>query len=160
MTDDDPFPEPQTAWQQDLTLTETACWTFYHQRNVHWIGIGTRIWASQLLWTPAPERPLPEELLRSAKHEVALRGEFTTRAFGELAARVHDVAPSVVLVECSRRATELLRDGCRDIEADIVRTARFVPEVDVAAWQQARSDAIRRLTDHLLAIRGEVDRPL
>lgn len=160
MTDDHPIPETQTAWQEDLTLTETSCWTFYHQRNVHWIGIGTRIWASQLLWTPAPETPLPEDLLQSAKREVALRGEFTTRAFSELVARDHDVAPSVVLVDCTRRATELLHAGCRDIEADIVRTARFVPGVDVADWREARSDAVRRLTDHLLAIRGEVERPL
>ena len=152
---DDPLAEPLSTWRAALAHTERECWTFYHRRNTHWISVGARIWASELLWSPAPERSLPEELLRSATHEIDLRAEYTTRMFGALATQARMVPGSIVLVDCTRRGTELLRDGCRDIENDIVRTARFVPGVDVAVFNDTISRGIRVLTDHLLDVRNE-----
>lgn len=152
---DDPPSDPLSTWRAALAHTERECWTFYHRRNSHWISVGARIWASELLWSPAPERSLPEELLRSATHEIDLRADYTARMFGALAAQARGVSNAIVLVDCTRRGTELLRDGCRDIENDIVRTARFVPGVNVAVFTDTVSRGIRMLTDHLLDVRNE-----
>jgi hypothetical protein len=147
--------DAQSAWTDALTQTASTCSTYYHMRNPHWIALGARVWAEQLIWSPAPSRSLPEELMRLAKREIEVRGEFTARMFSELAERFSALPSSLVLVDCTRRASELLRDGCRDVEADVVRTARFVPGVDVGAVAATLSLAIRRLTDHLLEVRGE-----
>jgi hypothetical protein len=150
--------DAQSDWNGALTQTASTCSTYFHMRNPHWIALGARVWAEQLLWSPAPSRSLPEELMRLAKREVEVRSEFTTRMFRELAERFSELPSSQVLVDCTRCATELLRDGCRDVEADVVRTARFVPGVDVGAVTQTLSLAIQRLTDHLLVVRGEAGR--
>jgi hypothetical protein len=149
--------DARAAWLAELGQTESACWTYFHKRTAHWILFGAQIWASELLWSPAPERSLPDELLHSACREVELRAEFTTRSLGALAARARDMSSSVVLVDCTRRGTELLRDGCRDVENDIVRTARFVPGVDVVAFSETISRSIGRLADHLLEVRSGIE---
>jgi hypothetical protein len=152
-----PPDDVRASWLAELSQTESACWTYFHKRTAHWILFGAQIWASELLWSPAPERSLPEELLRSASREIELRAEFTTRSFCALAARARHVASAVVLVDCTRSGTELLRDGCRDVENDLVRTARFVPGVDVAVFNETMSRAISRLADHLLEVRNGIE---
>jgi hypothetical protein len=122
-------------------------------RNTHWIAFGARIWASELLWSPTPDRSLPVELVHSATREIRLRTEFTTGVIGSLAAREHEVPPPVVLVDCARLGTALIRDGSRDVENDIVRTARFLPGVDARAIHDTLAQAIRRLNDHLVDVR-------
>lgn len=145
------------AWLADLEQVESACWTYFHQRTAHWILFGTQIWAAEVYPSSAGRQSLPDELLRSACREVELRAEFTLRSFGALAGRARDIAPNVVLVDCTRRGTELIRDGCRDVEADIVSTSRFVAGVSVGAFTETVSRAVGRLAEHLLDVRAEVE---
>lgn len=154
VTDDPILPEPD-SWPAWLAFAEDSCRTYFHQRNSHWIALGARIWAAELVWSESVEESLPRELVRSALIELELRVANTARVLRDLALRDHEVSASEVLVECTRLGTELIRDGCRDLEADIIRTSRFMPGVDVTAFHDAVSRSIRRVVDGLLEAHRE-----
>ena len=142
------------AWQGALMRTGSMCTAYYQQRYPHWIAIGTRLWADQMHYSPLVGHSLADELLRAVNHEIELRGEFTRRMLGELAERHQDLPSSLVLVDCTRLAAELLREGCRDVDNDVVRTSRFVYGVDAGAATAAVSQAIKVVADHLLEVVG------
>ena len=143
-----------TDWRGALARTGSVCATYYARRYADWIAVGARLWADQSQYLPIPGYTLADELMRCAQREVELRGEFTRRMLGELAERHADLQTSVVLVDCTQLAAELMRDGCRDLESDIARTSRFLPTVDSATVSVAVSYAIGRITDHLLDVTG------
>jgi hypothetical protein len=88
----------------------------------------------------------------SARREIELRAEYTRRILGELAERNAKVPASLVLVDCTRLAGELIRDGSRDVVTDIERCSRFLPGVDSGCVVSAMSAALSRITDHLLLV--------
>lgn len=156
----DYFPSISTTdWRGALARTGSICATYYARRYADWIAIGSRLWADQSQYLPIPGQTLADELMRCAQREVELRGEFTRRMLGELAERHAHLQTSVVLVDCTSLAAELMRDGCRDLEADIGRTSRFLPGVDSGVVAAAVSKAIRRVTDHLLDVTGHRREP-
>lgn len=151
----DYFPSVSTTdWRGALARTGSICATYYARRYADWIAIGSRLWADQSQYSPLAGHTLADELMRCAEREVELRGEFTRRMLGELAERHAHLQTSVVLVDCTKLAAELMRDGCRDLENDVVRTSRFLPGVDSGTVAMAVSKAISRVTDHLLDVAG------
>jgi hypothetical protein len=148
------------AWQGALMRTASLCATYYARRAPHWIGISSRLWAQRPEESPLPGRSLPEELMTVAGHEVELRGEFTKRMLGELAERHVHLPTAQVLVDCTKLASELLRDGCRDVDNDIVRASRFLHGMDGGVVAVAVKAAISRVTDHLLEVTGQRPEPI
>jgi hypothetical protein len=130
------------------------CATYYARRYADWIAVSSRLWVDQSQYLPIAGHTLADELMRCARREVELRGEFTIRMLGELAERNAHLQTSVVLVDCTTLAAELMRDGCRDLENDVARTSRFLPGVDSGTVALAVSQAISRITDHLLDVTG------
>jgi hypothetical protein len=128
------------------------CAAYYARRLPHWIAIGSRLWADQMDKSPLIGHSLAEELMVAARHEIALRGNFTRHMLGELAERHSDLPMSVVLVDCTQLGAELMREGCRDVDKDIERSSRFVHGVDAAASSIAIAQAITRISDHLLEV--------
>ena len=148
-------PVETTDWRGALARTGSICATYYARRYADWIAVGSRLWADQSQYLPIPGHTLADELMRCARREVELRGEFTRRMLGELAERHAHLQTSVVLVDCTKLAAELVRDGCRDLENDIVRTSSFLPGVDSGTVALAVSQAISKVTDHLLDVTGQ-----
>lgn len=138
------------AWQRELFRTETQCANYFARRISEWVGICSRAWGENPGDAPAAGRTIQQDLVYSARREIALRGEFAKVLFADLAGRNTDIASSKVLVDCTRKATELMRLGCRDIVRDIEHAARILPNVDPACADRAIAAAIERVTDHLL----------
>jgi capsid protein len=138
------------AWQRELLRTETQCANYFARRVPEWIATCTRIWNTEHGQAPAVGRTLQQDLIYSARREVELRGEFAKVVFVALAARSAEMPSAQVLVDCTRKASELIRLGCRDVARDIEHAARLLPSVDSGCVDRAVAAAIERLTDHLL----------
>jgi hypothetical protein len=141
------------AWSGELQKTATECATFFARRVPHWIATGNRIWGIEIQAdAPRTERTLQEELMHCAKVEVALRGEFTRRAFGQLAQRCSQIPASRVLVDCTKLAGELLPRICRDVDKDIQHASHFLYGVDGGCVAAAVSTEMQKIADHVLDV--------
>ncbi len=147
------FGSQTDAWSGELQKTATECATFFARRVPHWIATGNRIWGIEIQPdAPPSERTLQEELMHCAKIEVALRGEFTRRAFGRLAERCTDIPASRVLVDCTKMAGELLPRICRDVDKDITHASHFLHGVDGGCVAAAVSAEMQKIADHILDV--------
>ena len=142
------------AWHGALLRTTAACTTYYARRVPHWIAISSRI-CGALECSPLVGHNLAGELLYAARREIDLRAEYTRLALGELAEQNTDVPAPLVLVGCTRLAAELVHASVRDVVADIESASRFLHGVDAGCVTGATSQALRRITDHLLATVAE-----
>lgn len=141
------------AWSDELQKTATECATFFARRVPHWIATGNRIWGIEIQPdAPRTERTLQEELMYCAKVEVALRGEFTRKAFGRLAERTTNISASRVLVDCTKMAGELLPRICRDVDKDIQHASHFLYGVDGGCVAAAVSAEMQKIADHVLDV--------
>lgn len=147
------------AWQGAMKRTASVCATYYARRAPHWIGISSRLWAGKYEESPIPGQSLPEQLMAAAKREVELRGEFTLRLLGDLASRHLHLPKDELLVDLTKLTAELIRDGCRDVENDIVRTGRFLYGMDGGVVAVSVRDAISLVTDHLLDVTSRPPEP-
>jgi hypothetical protein len=150
---DSAFASQTDAWSDELQKTATECATFFARRVPHWIATGNRIWGIEIQPdAPKSERTLQEELMYCAKVEVAIRGEFTRRAFGRLAERCPEVSSSRVLVDCTKLAGELLPRICRDVDKDIQHASHFLFGVDGGCVAAAVSAEMQAIADHVLDV--------
>lgn len=156
----DPSLAAQTAaWQGAMKRTASVCATYYARRAPHWIAISSRLWATKYDESPIPGQSLPEQLMSAAQREVELRGEFTLRLLGDLASRHLHLPKDQLLVDLTKLTAELIRDGCRDVENDIVRTGRFLYGMDGGVVAVSVRAAISLVTDHLLDVTSRPPAP-
>ena len=142
-----------------MKRTASVCATYYARRAPHWIGISSRLWAGNFQDSPTPSLSLAEQLMTAAKREVELRGEFTQRLLGDLASRHLHLPKDHLLVDLTKLTAELVRDGCRDVDNDIVRVSRFLYGMDGGVVAVAVREAISRVTDHLLDVTSKPPEP-
>ncbi len=90
----------------------------------------------------------------SARREIDLRAEYTRQVLSETVDRNPDVPASLMLVDCTRLAGELVRECSRDVINDIERASRFLPGVDPGCVAAAMSAAVGRISHHLLLVVG------
>lgn len=145
-------PAAQAAvWRAALARTVSLCANAHACRVPHFIAIGTRLWADQSQYTPLIGRTLAGELMKAAEREVDVRVELTERMLCDLAGRHAHLPSELVLVDCTKAAAQLLRDGCRDIDTDISRTSRFMLGIDAGLVPRLVSLGIDRVANRLLA---------
>jgi hypothetical protein len=146
------YTPPVDPWRQDLERTAKTCATFYARRVPHWIATGAQIWGAQVESAPLLGQSLPDELMRTARREIELRGEFTLRIIGDFAEQSTNIPAAQVLVDCTTMAAELIRRGCRDVAKDIEIANQFLHGIDGGCAERAMSQALTGVTDRVLEV--------
>jgi hypothetical protein len=150
--DDTPMTVALAAWQERCGEAVRRCQGDLHRRVPHWVAIGARVWVDPTLSRARPERARGEQLVAAACREIEARENLVLLAMLSLLDQRGDAPWDRVLNDSTRLAGELLRRGCRDIEADVDRMAVYTTGIDRDVLLDEIAAAIDRISEVLLRV--------